>query len=75
MCGIVGRADLLSALFFFLSILIFSKSNPQDRLSWLWLSLSVILAGVSMFCKEQGITVIVSAIYIKLNFKFYALQI
>ncbi|KAL0281152.1 UNVERIFIED_CONTAM: hypothetical protein PYX00_002225 [Menopon gallinae] len=57
-CGIVGRADLLAALFFFLSFLTFTKAVARETNGWPWTLLSVVLATVSMFCKEQGITVI-----------------
>ncbi|KAG8224300.1 hypothetical protein J437_LFUL007240 [Ladona fulva] len=67
--GIVGRADLLCALFFMLSFLAYCKavdrssftigqSLPDPPMSNLWLFISIILCSISMFCKEQGITVI-----------------
>ncbi|XP_032517766.2 protein O-mannosyl-transferase TMTC4-like [Danaus plexippus] len=61
-CGIVGRADLLSALTFLLSFLIYDKSIKTD--SYIYLFLSLIIASASMFFKENGITVLgVSCIY------------
>lgn len=59
-CGVVGRADLLSALFFFLSFLAYAKIDGDGKYKWLWFVVSLISATVAMFCKEQGITVIVS---------------
>ncbi|KAK6633963.1 hypothetical protein RUM44_004570 [Polyplax serrata] len=57
-CGIVGRADLLCALFFILSLIIFSKSNCEGPKEWICISLSIFVAGISMLCKEQGVTAI-----------------
>ncbi|CAN7996192.1 unnamed protein product [Ixodes hexagonus] len=65
--AIVGRADLLCALFFVLSFLCFVRScssGDEDcfkynvRSSCLWLLGSATLAIVSMLCKEPGITVV-----------------
>uniref|UniRef100_A0A131XZU2 dolichyl-phosphate-mannose--protein mannosyltransferase n=2 Tax=Ixodes ricinus TaxID=34613 RepID=A0A131XZU2_IXORI len=68
--AVVGRADLLCALFFVLSFLCFVRSCCANtpcgegglqydvRSSCLWLLGSAALAVVSMLCKEPGITVI-----------------
>ncbi|XP_038615234.1 protein O-mannosyl-transferase TMTC4 isoform X1 [Tachyglossus aculeatus] len=61
--GIVGRADLLCALFFLLSFLgyckAFKESNKEGtHFSTFWVLLSVLLGAVAMLCKEQGITVL-----------------
>jgi hypothetical protein len=85
--NIVGRTELLSGVFFLLSLLSYqccldhkhnnskketSKYSHQEPLnseqlqhiiplthfSWLWLMCSILLAAVSMLCKEQGITVL-----------------
>ncbi|XP_026232300.1 protein O-mannosyl-transferase TMTC4 isoform X2 [Anabas testudineus] len=61
--GIVGRADLLCALFFQLSFLTYCKafnrgSDRNDRFSVQWLVLSLLLCAAAMLCKEQGITVL-----------------
>lgn len=59
--NIVGRTELLCALFFLLSFLFYDRSFPQRRPSshsWLRLSLSICLAMTSMLCKEQGVTVL-----------------
>ena len=55
----VGRAELLSALFYLLSFLSYlvSCKTTNGSIS-LWSILSVLLAVVSMLCKEQGITVL-----------------
>ncbi|XP_011890767.1 PREDICTED: transmembrane and TPR repeat-containing protein 4 isoform X5 [Cercocebus atys] len=61
--GVVGRADLLCALFFFLSFLgyckAFRESNKEGTYSsTFWVLLSIFLGAVAMLCKEQGITVL-----------------
>lgn len=69
--GIVGRADLLCALLFILSFLCYVRSCCQDTVSrthatlhrpetfsMTWFCLSVVFCGLSVLCKEQGITVI-----------------
>lgn len=63
--GVVGRAELLCAAFFFLSFLTFHKSTNVKGSTWKVLSLifSIILCAISMLCKEQGITVLVSKCY------------
>ncbi|EDO43484.1 predicted protein [Nematostella vectensis] len=59
--GVVGRADLLCALFFFLSFLCYVKccsasADEPIQSSLNYLLLSVVLCAVAMLCKEQGIT-------------------
>ncbi|CAJ1079773.1 protein O-mannosyl-transferase TMTC4 isoform X1 [Xyrichtys novacula] len=61
--GIVGRADLLCALFFQLSFLTYCKafnrgSDRDDRFSVQWVMVSLLLCAAAMLCKEQGITVL-----------------
>ncbi|XP_027709913.1 protein O-mannosyl-transferase TMTC4 isoform X3 [Vombatus ursinus] len=61
--GIVGRADLLGALFFLLSFLgychAFRENNKEGaQFSTFWVLLSILLSAVAMLCKEQGITVL-----------------
>lgn len=66
--AVVGRADLLCALFFILSFLGYIKACLKDiddeslyrpsSASILWLIVSMLLCAVSVMCKEQGITVI-----------------
>ncbi|KAM9850674.1 protein O-mannosyl-transferase TMTC4 [Aulostomus maculatus] len=61
--GIVGRADLLCALFFQLSFLTYCKafnkgSERDDRFSVQWVVASLLLCAAAMLCKEQGITVL-----------------
>ncbi|XP_030642246.1 protein O-mannosyl-transferase TMTC4 [Chanos chanos] len=60
--GIVGRADLLCALCFQLSFLMYCKAfqgfKKTEKFSVLWIGVSLILCAVAMLCKEQGITVL-----------------
>ncbi|XP_072556650.1 protein O-mannosyl-transferase TMTC4 isoform X2 [Paramormyrops kingsleyae] len=61
--GIVGRADLLCALFFQLSFLTycraFQRGNHKGEIfSARWVIISLMLCAVAMLCKEQGITVL-----------------
>ncbi|KAG9349572.1 hypothetical protein JZ751_028020 [Albula glossodonta] len=61
--GIVGRADLLCALFFQLSFLTYCRAfqggdAKDDKYSTAWIVASLILCAVAMLCKEQGITVL-----------------
>uniref|UniRef100_A0A7N8X8Z6 dolichyl-phosphate-mannose--protein mannosyltransferase n=1 Tax=Mastacembelus armatus TaxID=205130 RepID=A0A7N8X8Z6_9TELE len=55
--GIVGRADLLCALFFQLSFLTY-WTDGNDRFSVHWVMVSLLLCAAAMLCKEQGITVL-----------------
>ncbi|XP_042110973.1 protein O-mannosyl-transferase TMTC4 isoform X2 [Ovis aries] len=60
--GVVGRADLLGALFFLLSFLgyckAFRETTKEGTHSTFWVLLSILLGAVAMLCKEQGITVL-----------------
>ncbi|BFZ06499.1 hypothetical protein BsWGS_09538 [Bradybaena similaris] len=62
--GVVGRAELLCALFFILSFLLYVKACTRDSacrpegFSFIWLCLSLVCCGLATFSKEQGITVI-----------------
>uniref|UniRef100_A0A8C5G6S5 dolichyl-phosphate-mannose--protein mannosyltransferase n=1 Tax=Gouania willdenowi TaxID=441366 RepID=A0A8C5G6S5_GOUWI len=57
--GIVGRADLLCALFFQLSFLTYCKAfNTGSGFSVHWVVVSLSLCAAAMLCKEQGITVL-----------------
>uniref|UniRef100_A0A3B3XSJ6 dolichyl-phosphate-mannose--protein mannosyltransferase n=1 Tax=Poecilia mexicana TaxID=48701 RepID=A0A3B3XSJ6_9TELE len=65
--GVVGRADLLCALFFQLSFLTYCKAfnkgkESNARFSVQWVVVSLALCGAAMLCKEQGITVLLSEI-------------
>ncbi|CAH1245593.1 TMTC4, partial [Branchiostoma lanceolatum] len=65
--GVVGRAELLCAVFFFSAFLCYVRSchegaqDPQccpESFSVRWLAASVVLCAASVLCKEQGITAI-----------------
>ncbi|KAM6448586.1 protein O-mannosyl-transferase TMTC4 isoform 1-T1 [Liasis olivaceus] len=60
--GIVGRADLLCALFFLLSFLGYCKAFKENKegsqFSTTWVLLSVLLGTMAMLCKEQGVTIL-----------------
>uniref|UniRef100_A0A3Q2UAV0 dolichyl-phosphate-mannose--protein mannosyltransferase n=1 Tax=Fundulus heteroclitus TaxID=8078 RepID=A0A3Q2UAV0_FUNHE len=59
--GVVGRADLLCALFFQLSFLTYCNAfNKDGRFSVLWVVVSLVLCAAAMLCKEQGITVLLA---------------
>lgn len=58
-CGIVGRADLLAAMTFFLAFLCYSKSMTNQKWSYIYVLCTVILSAISMLCKENGVTVLV----------------
>ncbi|XP_052004901.1 protein O-mannosyl-transferase TMTC4-like [Xyrauchen texanus] len=64
--GIVGRADLLCALFFQLSFLVYCKAfqGGDNKFSVFCIIGSILLCALAMLCKEQGITVLgVNATY------------
>jgi dolichyl-phosphate-mannose--protein O-mannosyl transferase len=52
--GVVGRAELLSSVFFLLTILSYRKSVKK----WPYLLLAMVFVACAMLCKEQGITVL-----------------
>ncbi|GFY54200.1 protein O-mannosyl-transferase TMTC1 [Trichonephila inaurata madagascariensis] len=57
----VGRAEVLSALFFLSSLLAFVKSTKtgDQNDKWiLWFTLSMACSGMALLAKEQGITVL-----------------
>ncbi|XP_067855411.1 protein O-mannosyl-transferase TMTC3 [Heptranchias perlo] len=57
--GVVGRAELLSSIFFLAAFLSYTKSKgPNNSIVWTPIVVTVILVAVATLCKEQGITVI-----------------
>lgn len=61
--GVVGRAEILACLFFLLSLITYFNSVSSVRavnsqFSWSWLTCSMLLAVLSLFSKEQGLTVL-----------------
>ncbi|XP_059049134.1 protein O-mannosyl-transferase TMTC4-like isoform X2 [Achroia grisella] len=55
-CGIVGRADIIAAMTFFLSFIAYNKAITSDKV--IYLVAAVLLATVSMLFKENGVTVL-----------------
>lgn len=59
--GIVGRADILAGITFFLAFLAYDRAVTQTSgLKWLYFITAVVISGISMLCKENGVTVLVS---------------
>lgn len=60
--GIVGRADILACSTFFLAFIIYniSMKNCKSMITYFYLNTAILIAGVSMLFKENGITVLVS---------------
>ncbi|XP_052021854.1 protein O-mannosyl-transferase TMTC3 isoform X2 [Apodemus sylvaticus] len=57
--GVVGRAELLSSVFFLAAFLSYTKSKgPDNSIVWTPIALTVLLVAVATLCKEQGITVV-----------------
>ncbi|XP_041973307.1 protein O-mannosyl-transferase Tmtc3 [Aricia agestis] len=56
--GVVGRAEMLSSLFFLAALLFYARAASRRRTTgWLYVVLCTVCVGVAMLCKEQGITV------------------
>ncbi|XP_072511622.1 protein O-mannosyl-transferase TMTC3 [Notamacropus eugenii] len=57
--GVVGRAELLSSIFFLTAFLSYTKSKgPNNTIVWTPIALTVILVAIATLCKEQGVTVV-----------------
>ncbi|XP_064417742.1 protein O-mannosyl-transferase TMTC3 [Latimeria chalumnae] len=57
--GVVGRAELLSSIFFLAAFLSFTKSKgPDNSIVWTPVAVTVVLVAVATLCKEQGVTVV-----------------
>ncbi|XP_061871977.1 protein O-mannosyl-transferase TMTC3 [Colius striatus] len=57
--GVVGRAELLSSIFFLAAFLSYTKSKgPDNTIVWTPIAMTVFLVAVATLCKEQGITVV-----------------
>lgn len=61
--GIVGRADSLSAITFLLSFLVYDLAIGSKSPFNVYVFISIVLAGLSMLFKENGVTVLVSNIF------------
>ncbi|XP_026727390.1 transmembrane and TPR repeat-containing protein 4-like [Trichoplusia ni] len=68
--GVVGRADLLAAITFFLAFLFYKKSMTSHTYKYIYLFFTVLLSGISMLCKENGITVLGFCLAYEVIFKF-----
>ncbi|EGD78785.1 hypothetical protein PTSG_01761 [Salpingoeca rosetta] len=59
--GLVGRAELLSAIFFIASFLAYTRASKyvgDIKAAATWVAISVALATAAMLSKEQGVTVV-----------------
>ncbi|CAK1548512.1 unnamed protein product [Leptosia nina] len=56
--GIVGRADILAAIAFFISFLMYDRAMNDCWMSIYYLSSSFLFAGIAMLFKENGVTVL-----------------
>lgn len=56
--GVVGRAELLSSVFFLLTIITYKKASLVQSTKWPHFATSLTCVGLAMLCKEQGITVL-----------------
>lgn len=58
MTGVVGRAEILSSVFFLAAFTFYTKAISDKPLTvWVNMSLSMVSVAIAMLCKEQGITV------------------
>ncbi|KAF0308101.1 Transmembrane and TPR repeat-containing protein [Amphibalanus amphitrite] len=57
--GVVGRAELLSALFFTSAFLAYTRSvRSRTTTDWRWMFVSMVCVTASLLSKEQGITIV-----------------
>ncbi|KAG8177684.1 hypothetical protein JTE90_021982 [Oedothorax gibbosus] len=57
--GVVGRAEILSSLFFLLAFVSYTVAASSNHLTdWSYMSWCVLFVGLATFSKEQGITVV-----------------
>ena len=58
--NIVGRSEMLAAIFFLLALIAYQKATRTGSLirSLAWTCLTLVLTSVSLLCKEQGVTVL-----------------
>ncbi|XP_037070943.1 protein O-mannosyl-transferase Tmtc3-like isoform X2 [Pollicipes pollicipes] len=63
--GVVGRAELLSSVFFLAAFLAYARSVRLHQITdWRWMAATILCITAAMLCKEQGITVVgVCAVY------------
>ncbi|KOB72076.1 Transmembrane and TPR repeat-containing protein 4, partial [Operophtera brumata] len=70
--GIVGRADVLAAVLFFLAFLMYHKATTSSSITshTMYLLSTAILSGLSMLSKENGITILGFCIIYEFSKKF-----
>ncbi|XP_032077082.1 protein O-mannosyl-transferase TMTC3 [Thamnophis elegans] len=57
--GVVGRAELLSSIFFLAAFLSYTRSRgPENTIVWTPIAATVFLVAIATLCKEQGVTVV-----------------
>ena len=57
--NIVGRSELLAAIFFLLALISYQRAGRRGTTTpSAWILLTVALSAVSLLCKEQGVTVL-----------------
>ncbi|XP_029457518.1 protein O-mannosyl-transferase TMTC3 isoform X2 [Rhinatrema bivittatum] len=57
--GVVGRAELLSSIFFLAAFLSYTRSKgPDNSIVWTPIAVAVFLVAIATLCKEQGVTVV-----------------
>ncbi|XP_043225531.1 protein O-mannosyl-transferase Tmtc3-like [Amphibalanus amphitrite] len=57
--GVVGRAELLSALFFTSAFLAYTRSvRTRTTTDWRWMFVTMVCVTASLLSKEQGITIV-----------------
>ncbi|XP_063635833.1 protein O-mannosyl-transferase Tmtc3 isoform X1 [Cydia splendana] len=55
--GVVGRAEMLSSVFFLGALLCYARAASRRRCTdWRYVAACAVCVGVAMLCKEQGIT-------------------
>ncbi|XP_032893910.1 protein O-mannosyl-transferase TMTC3 [Amblyraja radiata] len=77
--GVVGRAELLSSVFFLAAFLSYTKSKgPNNSIVWTPIVVTITLVAAATLCKEQGITVIgicfVYEIFVAQGFTLHVLR-
>ncbi|KAJ2950418.1 hypothetical protein O0L34_g8660 [Tuta absoluta] len=56
--GVVGRAEMLSSVFFLGALLCYARAASRRRCTdWRYVVACTVCVGIAMLCKEQGITV------------------
>ncbi|XP_064073545.1 protein O-mannosyl-transferase Tmtc3 isoform X2 [Vanessa tameamea] len=56
--GVVGRAEMLSSLFFLGALLCYARAATKRRYTdWRYVAACTACVGIAMLCKEQGITI------------------